>query len=465
MMSLLTVNVRLALRSLNRNRLRTLLTMLGIIIGVAAVLTMVALGTGARASVEDEVGSAGTNLIFVSSGNYTRGGEGVGISAGLGSAKTLTSGDVEAIASTVSGIRYMSPGVSTRMFVVSGDASAAGTAVASASATAKREFARVQGVSADFSQMYGWTVVAGRAFTPEDVQGTTPRVVLGRALADRLFGAGANPTGKAVQLRDAGFTVIGVITGDAEDHREVAFVPWTTLQRSLGVAHLQTITIAANKAGEASRIAGDVTTVLRKRHKVIGSAQQTGYLAAQGGAGGTPDDFTVKTQAAQALTKGLYTPAAAFALANLPQLDQVTLEEMSETLDRASDTMTALLASIAGVSLVVGGIGIMNIMLVSVTERTREIGLRMATGARTRAIALQFLTEAVTLSMIGGFTGLVLGLISSRVVGWALGWPTRVSPGAVLLAVGIAATVGLVFGSYPARRAARLDPIEALRTE
>jgi putative ABC transport system permease protein len=468
-MSLLTVNVRLALRSLNRNRMRTLLTMLGIIIGVAAVLTMVALGTGARASVEDEVGSAGTNLIFVSSGNYTRGGESVGISAGLGSAKTLTPGDVDAIATSVSGIRYMSPGVSTRMFLVSGDAGSAsgasGGGSASASANAKREFARVQGISADFSQMYGWTIVAGRALTAEEVRDTASSVVLGRALADRLFGAGSNPTGKTLQLRDANFTVAGVITGDADDHRDVAFVPWTTLQRNLGVAHLQTITIAASKAGEASRIAADVTTVLRKRHKVIGSAQQSGYLAAQGGAGGTPDDFTVKTQAAQALTKGLYTPAAAFALANLPQLDQVTLEEMSETLDRASDTMTALLASIAGVSLVVGGIGIMNIMLVSVTERTREIGLRMATGARTRAIALQFLTEAVTLSLIGGFTGLILGLISSRLVGWALGWPTRVSPGAVLLAVGIAATVGLVFGSYPARRAARLDPIEALRTE
>jgi putative ABC transport system permease protein len=452
-MSLLTVNIRLALRSLNRNRMRTLLTMLGIVIGVAAVLTMVALGTGARASVEDEVGSAGTNLIFVSAGNYTRGGESVGIAAGLGGAKTLTPGDAAAISASVSGIHYMSPGVSTRAFIANGD---------------KREFARVQGVSADFSEMYAWNLVSGHALKEEDVRGGAAQVVLGRDLADRLFGGasgGANATGKTVQLRDTTYTVAGVITGDADDHRDVAFVPWTTLQRSLGIAHLQTITIAAAKAGEASRIGTDITELLRKRHKVVASSQQTGYLAAQGGAGGTPDDFTVKTQAAQALTKGLYTPAAAFALANLPQLDQVTLEEMSETLDRASDTMTALLASIAGVSLVVGGIGIMNIMLVSVTERTREIGLRLATGARTRAIALQFLTEAVTLSMIGGLAGLVLGLISSRFVGWTLGWPTRVSPGAILLAVGIAATVGLVFGSYPARRAARLDPIEALRTE
>jgi ABC-type antimicrobial peptide transport system permease subunit len=207
-----------------------------------------------------------------------------------------------------------------------------------------------------------------------------------------------------------------------------------------------------------------VSTILRKRHGIEGIPSE-GYLAGQGGVGGTPDDFTVETQAAQALTQGLYTPAAAFALANLPKLDEVTLEEMSDTLDRASDTMTALLASIAGVSLIVGGIGIMNIMLVSITERTREIGLRMAAGARSGDVALQFLIEAMTLSMVGGLIGLVLGLLSAQLIGWSLGWPATVSIGAMLLAIGIAALVGLVFGSYPARRASLLDPIEALRTE
>jgi ABC-type antimicrobial peptide transport system permease subunit len=455
-MSLITVNIRLALRSLNRNRMRTLLTMLGIIIGVAAVLTMVALGTGARASVEDEVGAAGTNLIFISAGNYTRGGEAVGIAAGLGGAKTLTPADAEAIGSSVAGIKQISPGVSARAFVAAGD---------------HREFARVQGISADFAGMYSWNPSPGRSLTADEVKGEAGQAVLGRGLADRLFGEGANPVGKTVTIRDTTYTIAGVVIGDADDHRDVIFVPWTTLQKSLGVAHLQTVTIAAAKAGESSRVAEDITQLLRKRHKAAmakpksTSAQQAGYLAAQGGAEGAPDDFTVKTQAAQALTKGLYTPAAAFALANLPQLDQVNLEEMADTLDHASDTMTALLASIAGVSLIVGGIGIMNIMLVSVTERTREIGLRMATGARTGDVGLQFLIEAVTLSMIGGLAGLVLGLISSRIVGWTLGWPTHISPGSIALAVGIAATVGLVFGSYPARRAARLDPIEALRSE
>ncbi len=451
MIALLPVNIRLALRSLNRNRLRTLLTMLGIIIGVAAVLTMVAIGTGARASVESEVGSAGTNLIFVKAGNYTRGGESVGIVAGRGAAKTLTAADVEAIARSVDGLKSYSPSLSLRTFVAAGEA---------------RAFARVQGIAPAFADMYAWDLRPGRMFTDT---APTPEAVIGRALADQLFGAGHDPRGQLIKLRDVDYTIVGVTADDADDHRDVLFVPWATLQTSLSATHLDGIVIAANKAGETSRIAGDITTLLRQRHGIVAPPVQpgagAGYLAAQGGAGGTPDDFTVETQAAQALTKGLYTPAAAFALANLPKLDEVTLEEMADTLDRSSDTMTALLASIAGVSLVVGGIGIMNIMLVSVTERTREIGLRMAVGARSADVALQFLIEAVTLSVIGGFVGLVLGLLASRVVGWSLGWPTSVPGGAMLLALGIAAAVGLIFGSYPARRASRLDPIDALRTE
>ncbi len=310
-----------------------------------------------------------------------------------------------------------------------------------------RAFARVQGVSAGFATAYSWDLRPGRMLAETSAG---PEAVIGRELAGKLFGA-TDPLGKPVRVRDTTYTVVGITAGDSDDHKEVLFVPWQLFQRSLNVSNLDSIVVAAEKAGETSRIATEITALLRKRHAI--------------GTTGAPDDFTVETQAAQALTRGLYTPAAAFALANLPKLDAVTLEEMADTLDRASDTMTALLASIAGVSLIVGGIGIMNIMLVSVTERTREIGLRMATGARAEDVRLQFLTEAVTLSSIGGITGLVLGLISARVVGWSLGWPTTVSVGSIVLALGIAAAVGLIFGSYPARRAGNLDPIEALRIE
>ncbi len=446
MFPMLPVNIKLAVRSLNRNRMRTLLTMLGIIIGVAAVLTMVALGTGARASVEGEVSSAGTNIIFVRSGNYTRGGDAVGIVSGKGAATTLVAGDADAIVAGVSGIKALSPGVSLRTFISSGDA---------------RSFSRVQGIAANFATIYSWNMNSGRMLDPAAPQ---PEAIVGSTLAVTMFGADADPVGKTIQVRDVIYTIVGVTDGQAEDHADVLFVPWQVLQQSMGQSHLETLTIAADKAGESSRIASEVSTILRKRHGIEGTPSE-GYLAGQGGIGGTPDDFTVETQAAQALTQGLYTPAAAFALANLPKLDEVTLEEMSDTLDRASDTMTALLASIAGVSLIVGGIGIMNIMLVSITERTREIGLRMAAGARSGDVALQFLIEAVTLSMVGGLIGLVLGLLSAQLIGWSLGWPATVSIGAMLLAIGIAALVGLVFGSYPARRASLLDPIEALRTE
>ncbi|HTV78600.1 MAG TPA: ABC transporter permease [Steroidobacteraceae bacterium] len=449
MIALLPTNISLALRSLNRNRLRTALTMLGIIIGVAAVLTMVALGGGARAAVQNNVQSAGTNLVFVKAGNYTRGGESVGIATGLGAATTLVPADANAIRDNIIGIINLSPQVDTRTFVGVGDT---------------REFTPVHGVDAAFADMYAWEFKPGRMFTPQEVQSAASVAVLGQALAQKLFANGTNPVGSAVTLRGAAYTVIGVTTGSGEEQTKELFIPWTTLQNSLQIKHLDGITVAAKRAGDASRIADQVKMLLRQRHG-IKVTDATTYMAAAGNAGGTPDDFTVQTQAAQAITKGLYTPAAAFALANMPRLDEVTLDSMTNTLDHASGTMTALLAAIAGVSLVIGGIGIMNIMLVSVNERTREIGLRMATGARGLDIALQFLVEAVMLSAIGGVIGLLLGLISARLVGWTLGWPTTVSLSVMALAFGIAALVGLVFGGYPARRASLLDPIQALRVE
>jgi ABC-type antimicrobial peptide transport system permease subunit len=444
MFALMPVNIRLALRSLSRNRLRTLLTMLGMIIGVAAVLTMVALGTGARASVEGEVSSAGTKLVFIHSGNYTRGGQSVGIEEGSGGADTLTIADMNAIKSGVQGIKFISPGLSTRTSVAVG---------------ATKAFAKIEGVATSFADAYSWDLKPGKMFEDNSSQ-----AVIGRALADQLFGKGANPVGKSIQVRDQNFEIVGVTSGESEDQKDSIFIPYQKLQTALQMGNIQEIVIAAEKAGEASRVGEDVKKILRQRHGQ-GNGKAASYLSAQAGSAGSVDDFTVQTQAAQALTKGLYTPAAAFALANLPKLDEVNLSEMADTLDHASDTMTALLASIAGVSLIVGGIGIMNIMLVSVTERTREIGLRIASGARTSDVAMQFLIEAITLSVLGGIIGLVLGLVASRLIGWSLAWPVSVSFGAMALAMGISALVGLIFGSYPARRASLLDPIDALRTE
>jgi putative ABC transport system permease protein len=449
MLPLLPVNIRLALRSLNRNRLRTLLTMLGIVIGVAAVLTMVGLGDGARSAVQNNVKSAGTNLVFVKAGNYTRGGESVGIATGLGAATTLVPADAQAIRDNVIGIQNLSPEVNTRTFVAVGE---------------MREFAMVHGVDITYADVYAWDFKPGHMFTDENVKAAANVVVIGQGLADALFPKGTSALGGTVMVRGASYTVVGVTPGSGEEQGKELFMPWTTMQRSLNIKHLDGITVAAQRSGDTSRIADAVKVLLRERHGMK-STNATTYMAAAGNAGGTPDDFTVQTQAAQAITKGLYTPAAAFALANMPRLDEVTLDSMSNTLDHASGTMTALLAAIAGVSLVIGGIGIMNIMLVSVTERTREIGLRMATGARGLDIALQFLVEAVVLSAIGGVIGLALGLMSARLVGWTLGWPTTVSGSTMLIAFSIAAAVGLVFGSYPARRASRLDPIEALRVE
>lgn len=437
MSAMLPVNIKLAIRSLSRNPLRTVLTMLGIIIGVAAVLTMVALGTGARASVESEVSSAGTNIVFVRSGNYTRGGKTVGIASGLGAANTLIPDDGNAILQQVAGITAISPGVSLRTFVTAGDA---------------REFLRVQGVASNFSSIYTWNLSEGRML----VDNGPAEAVLGQTLATKLYGS-SNPVGNVIQVRDTVYTVVGVTDGQAEDHAEVMFVPWQSLQASMGVGHIDSLTLAAEKAGETSRIGEEVKSILRARHNISTELGVDGMLE--------PDDFIVETQAAQALTKGLYTPAAAFALANLPKLDEVTLDEMADTLDRASNTMTALLASIAAVSLIVGGIGIMNIMLVAITERTREIGLRMATGARSGDVAMLFLIESITLSVVGGLIGLVLGLLSAQVVGWSLGWPATISVASTVMAIGIAALVGLIFGIYPARRASLLDPIDALRTE
>jgi putative ABC transport system permease protein len=454
------MTLRIALKALNRNKMRTVLTMLGMIIGVGAVVTMVALGNGAQQTVEQDVRSAGTNIIHVNAGNFTRGGEESNIATGLGSATTLVVADADAIGE-IAGVKYVSPGVKLRGWVVAGE---------------RRAYGQVLGTGESFAAIYAWTFPRRQAyFNRQQVVSRARVAVLGRTVRDRLFGEDVNAVGRQVTIRDQPFTVVAVTNTVDEDQMEMVFVPYTALEDVLAIGYLHTITVGAAEAGEASRIATDVTARLRERHRAhidaamrrLRAAGLQGNMMPSGGisAGLGPDDFTVKTQAAEALTKGLYTSVAAFVLANMPKLDQVNLQEMTSTLERAGATMTALLAGIAAISLVVGGIGIMNIMLVSVTERTREIGIRRATGALRRDVLLQFLVEALTLSLAGGVIGIVFGFGASATLTRLLEWPTAVSWSAVALAFGIAAAVGIFFGFYPARRASRLDPIEALRYE
>jgi putative ABC transport system permease protein len=454
---LILTSLRIAVRALSRNKLRTTLTMLGMIIGVGAVVTMVALGNGASQSVKEDVRSAGTGLVYVNAGNYTRGGEESNILTGLGSATTLIPADAEAIAREVRGVKYSAPGVRLRGWIVAAD---------------HRFYGQIWGSDVSLPMIYGWSFERGRFFDAQQVSARQRVAILGTTVRDRLFGDRVNPVGHDIDIRGQMFRVGGVMSTSDDEQSEMVFVPYTAMQDVLGIQYLHTITLAAGQAGDASRIVSEVTALLRARHGPhMGAAMERlrhggvlGNQMPQSGAGGSPpDDFTVKSQAAAALTKGLYTSVASFILANMPKLDDVNLEEMASTLQRAGTTMTALLAGIAAISLIVGGIGIMNIMLVSVTERTREIGIRRAVGARARDVRLQFLVEAVTLSLAGGMIGIAFGFLVARALTWLLEWPTTVSPLAIALAFGTAGAVGVFFGFYPAQRASRLSPIDALR--
>ncbi len=446
MLRFLFVSAQIALRALNRNRLRTTLTMLGVVIGVAAVIAMVALGSGARGSVETSLKSAGTNIIQVSAGNFTRGGETMNIATGLGAATTLTTDDADAMR-RIPGVTQVAGGVRNRAFVKSSH---------------REFFTQVRGVDAALALIHGWEWLKG-SFTP-----APDAAVMGRAAARELFGEGFDPIGEHITIGDRHFGVTGYFRTADPDMDETVFIPLAAGQAMLNGNYLQTITVSIEQAGDASTIAEQITSLLRDRH---GKGRQAARASGLGGnqlptsGVSSADDFTVKTQAAANVTKGLYTSVAAFALANMPKLDQVTLQEMSGTLSRAGSTMTALLGSIAAISLIVGGIGIMNIMLVSVTERTKEIGLRLAVGARRRDVMLQFLVEALVISLIGGVIGVAFGLVTARTLTAVLDWPTEISPVTLAAAFAIAAVIGILFGYYPARRASRLDPIESLRYE
>jgi putative ABC transport system permease protein len=397
---------RIALKALNRNKLRTVLTMLGMIIGVGAVITMVALGNGAQATIEAQIEAAGTNLITVMPGNFSQG----GVRQGAGMNTRLMVADADAIAK-IETVQYLAPQVTTRVQVVAGN---------------QNWSTQLEGTGVDLPVIRSWPLRYGTWFTQQDVQAASKNVVLGKTVAETLFGPDVDPTGEIIRVRNQPFRVIGVMTpkgalamgGDQDDRM---FAPYTTVQKKLlGQQHLNNIQVSA-MAGAIDQTAEAIKSALRIQHELIP---------------GDPDDFTVRTN-----------------------------EEIAATRTETTRTMTTLLAAIAGVSLLVGGIGIMNIMLVSVTERTREIGLRLAIGARGKDVLFQFLVEAVVISLVGGGIGIVMGFASAEAVKRFAEWPAVVPANAIGVAFGFAAATGIFFGFYPARKAAGLDPIEALRFE
>jgi putative ABC transport system permease protein len=399
--------VRIALRALKRNKLRTALTMLGMIIGVAAVIAMVGIGNGAKAQVEAQIASLGENVILIFSGSSSSS----GIRSGYGGAGTLKIEDADAIAREIPGVSAVSPEVRSSEQVAAGN---------------QNWRPNILGESPDYFDIRQWPFVEGGSFSEQDVRGANKVCVIGQTAARQLFGD-ASPLGEIVRIKQVPFVIVGLLASKGmsvmgSDQDDAIIMPYTSaMRRVFGQTTLRSITVQAESADQLSAVQQQIISLLRQRHRISGTRE---------------DDFTVRSQ-----------------------------EEIAEAATQTSRTMTILLAAIALVSLVVGGIGIMNIMLVSVTERTREIGIRMAVGAHGSDILRQFLIEALTLSCLGGLLGIGLGLLASEILSETAGWPTEVPPNWVAIAFGISAAFGVFFGYYPARKAAALDPIEALRFE
>ncbi len=401
------MTLRIAVKALNRNKMRTMLTMLGMIIGVGAVITMVALGRGAQSSIEEQIRGAGTNMVTVFPGNMMT----MGVSMGQGSSARLMPDDAAALRA-LPDVTHVAESVTTRQQIIAGT---------------QNTNSSIVGTNVDFTEVKTWPMKYGAFFGEQDVQTAAKVITLGVNVAELLYGQDVDPTGQFVRVRNHVVKVIGVMapkgaSSSGQNQDDQVFMPYTTVQKKLlGQQHLNYILASAASGDRIAQTAAAVSDVLRVRHDI---------------GPGMEDDFRV-----------------------------LTADDMVAMRTQATSTLTSLLAAIAGVSLLVGGIGIMNIMLVSVTERTREIGLRLAIGARSSDVLYQFLVEAVLISVVGGGLGIAAGFGSAEFMKWFRAWPAVVPTDAIILAFGVAAGIGIFFGYYPARKAAALDPIEALRFE
>lgn len=400
--------LKVAINALKRNKMRSFLTMLGIIIGVASVITMLAIGQGSKKSIQDQIASMGSNMLFVMPGNMRMG----GVQQGSSSSQRLTINDVNAIKTGCDAIIAVSPEVRSSGQAVYGNSNWPTT---------------IYGGSEQYLEIRSWQVVSGRNITDSEAEGSAKVCLVGRTVADELFGEGIDPTGETIRFKSIPFKIIGVLgekgqNSFGQDQDDVIIAPYTTVQkRILAQTHIQSIQMSARSAEESTVAESQVEEVLRRTHRLREDEN---------------NDFEIRSQ-----------------------------EELATTMTSVTEILTILLGAIAGISLLVGGIGIMNIMYVSVTERTREIGLRMSVGGRGVDILLQFLIESILLSVFGGLIGILIGFGASSVVEALTSWPISVMWGSVILAFAVCTVIGVFFGWYPARRAAELDPIEALRFE
>ena len=399
--------LRIALRALIRNKLRAFLTMLGIIIGVGAVIAMVAIGEGAKSTIRAQIAALGTNVLIVLPGSNVQG----GVRAGFGNVNTLIDADAKAMARELPSVAFVSPVLRRQEQVVAANLNWGTLA---------------QGVAPEFQQIRDWEVAQGRFLHEGDMESAAKVAVIGQTVARQLFGSD-DALDAVIRIRNIPFRVIGVLvpkgqTGQGTDQDDTVMIPYTTMQKRLmRITWVQSIVVKAVSAERVEEAQEQITLLLKQRHR-IGPERE--------------DDFNVRN-----------------------------LSDIAEAATTTARVMAVLLGSVASISLLVGGIGIMNIMLVSVTERTREIGIRMAVGARSRDIMLQFLVEAVVMAATGGLMGILLGIGSSEVIKQWAQWPTLINPAIIVIAFLFSGAVGVFFGFYPAKKAANLDPIEALRYE